>query len=95
MLYTVLTTVISYTGLRLKKLSEEFLNDKTKKEIVKTVCEAVNQLYYNLTGDEKLNKTMENTKQILTDRGIKTTDLELRMLIESTVGCFKKENQFK
>ena len=23
------------------------------------------------------------------------TDLELRMLIESTVGCFKKENQYK
>jgi hypothetical protein len=92
LLYTVLMAIISYVGLKAKKISEEYIKDKTKKEVVKTVCEAVNQLYKDLTGEEKLSKTIDNSKQILSDKGIEINDLELRMYIESVIGCFKKEN---
>ena len=95
LLYTVLMAVISYIGLKAKKLSEEYIQDKTKKEDIKTVCEAVNQLYESLTGEEKLSKTIENSKQILSDKGIEINDLELRMYIESVIGCFKKETMTK
>lgn len=95
LLYTILMAIISYVGLKVKKLSEEYIKDKTKKEVIKTVCEAVNQLYENLTGEEKLSKTIENSKQILNDKGIEINDLELRMYIESIVGCFKKGTMLK
>ena len=73
----------------------EALNAANKKEVIKTVCEAVNQLYESLTGEEKLSKTIENSKQILNDKGIKINELELRMYIESVIGCFKKETMTK
>ena len=95
LLYAVLMAILSYAGLKLKSLLEEYLNVKTKKEVVKTVCEATDQLYGTLSGEEKLNKAVENTRQMLSEKGIKYTDLELRIYIESAVSCIKKEKEVK
>ena len=53
------------------------------------VCKAINQLYPNESGTNKLNLAISNAKEILLEKGIKISDLELRMMIEYSVGCFK------
>lgn len=88
-LYSILTAVASFIGLKLKELYEKYINDKTKKDVVNTVCGAINQLYSNLNGPEKLDKAIENITAVLNEKGITISDVEMRMLIESTVYSFK------
>lgn len=88
LLSTVLTAIFSYIGLRLKKLYEEKINTDTKEKVVKTVCEAVEQLYKDLSGEEKLDEAILNASVMLEEKGIKITELELRMLIEATINSF-------
>ena len=92
-LYTIIMAIISYLGITLKRILSILYQNKEKKEIVQTSCKATEQLYSNLTSEEKLNKAITNASQMLKEKGIETTNLELRMLIESTVYSFKNNNQ--
>ncbi len=58
---------------------------KQKKDVIKEVCQAINQLYPNLNGQNKLNKATNNIKEILKEKNIVISDLELNMYIESRV----------
>ncbi len=89
-LYTVLTAIAGYLGLTAKKLYTEYVNDKTKKSIVRTTVQAVEQIYKDLHGEDKLNKALESSAEMLSEKGITITDLELRMLIESALAEFNK-----
>ncbi len=87
-LYTVLTALAGYLGMWVKKLYTKYINDKTKQAVAKTVVQAVEQLYNNLNGEEKLEKALESASDMLAEKGINITDLELRMLIEAAVSEF-------
>ena len=87
-LYAIVTAVFGYLGLHAKKLVTKYLDTKEKKSVAKTVVLAVEQVYKDLHGDEKLLKALEAAADMLTDKGIKVTDLELRMLIEAAVAEF-------
>ena len=89
-LYAILTAIGGYLGIWAKKLYTKYVNDKTKQAVAKTVVQAVEQLYKDLRGEEKLEKALEAAADMLTERGITVTDLELRILIESAVGEFNK-----
>ena len=65
-----------------------YLNTKTKKDIAKTVVLAVEQIYQDLHGEEKLAKGLEMFAKMLADKGIKATNTELQCLLESAVGEF-------
>lgn len=65
-----------------------YLNTKTKKDTAKTVVLAVEQIYQDLHGEEKLAKGLEMFAKMLTDKGIKATNTELQCLLESAVGEF-------
>ena len=87
-LYSLVTAVFGYLGLVVKNLVTKYLNDKTKRDVAKTVVQAVEQIYKDLNGEEKLIKAMEAAADMLLDKGIKVTVLELRMLLEAAVGEF-------
>ena len=89
-LYAILTAIGGYLGIWAKKLYTKYVNDKTKQAVAKTVVQAVEQLYKDLRGEEKLEKALEAAADMLAERGIKVTDLELRILIEAAVGEFNK-----
>ena len=89
-LYAILTAIGGYLGIWAKKLYTKYVNDKTKQAVAKTVVQAVEQLYKDLRGEEKLEKALEAAADMLAERGITVTDLELRILIESAVGEFNK-----
>ena len=89
-LYAVLTALAGYIGIFAKKLYTKYVNDKTKQAVAKTVVQAVEQIYKDLHGEEKLNKALEAASEMLAEKGITITDLEMRMLIEAAVAEFNK-----
>lgn len=89
-LYAVLTAIAGYVGIVIKNLYEKFINDRTKKTIVKTCVQAVEQLYKELHGEEKYDKVVEAVTEMFNERGITITEIEMKMLIEAAVGEFNK-----
>ena len=87
-LYTIVTAVFGYLGLVVKSLVAKYLDDKTKRDVAKTVVKAVEQVYKDLDGAEKLNQALTAASEMLASKGITVTDLELRMLVEAAVGEF-------
>ena len=94
-LYTIITAVAGYLGVVFKNLYLKYINDQTKKDVVSTCVKAVEQLYKDLHGSEKLDKACESASMMLTEKGVTVSDLELRMLIEAALaefnGAFNKE----
>ena len=89
-LYTVLTTFAGYLGIVVKQLYTKYINDKTKQSVAKTVVQAVEQIYTDLHGEEKLNKALSAASEIFAEKGIAITELEMRMLIEAALAEFNK-----
>ena len=90
MLYALLTAVAGLLGGALKRVYTKYVNDKTKRDVVRTAVMAVQQLYADLNGEEKLGKALEAISDMLEEKGIPISDLEMRMLIEAAVGEFKE-----
>lgn len=88
MIITLLTGVITYIVTRIKNKYEEYVNTETKQKIVKTVVNAVEQLYKELNGIEKLAKAKENIITLLKEKNLCITELELDMMIEEVVNGF-------
>ena len=84
-LYALLTALAGFIGTQIKKSYENHVNDETKQKVVATCVKAVEQLYQDLNGEEKLNKAKENIVAMLSTKGIEITDIEIDMLIESCV----------
>ena len=84
----ILTAVASYIGFVLKSLYQKYVNDQTKKDVVKTVVQGVEQIYKDLHGEDKLNKALESASDMLAIKGIEISEFELRMMIEAAVAEF-------
>lgn len=93
---TLLTAIAGYVGLVVKNLVTKYLNDKTKRAIAKTVVQFVEQVYKDLHGEEKLNAGLAAFSDMLAERGITVSELEMRVLLEAAVaefnGAFDKSN---
>lgn len=87
-LFSIITAVAGYIGIVVKNIYKKHINDKTKEKVAKTVVQAVEQIYKDLHGEEKLNKALDSAAEMLEQKGIAVTELELRMLIEAAVGEF-------
>ncbi len=89
-LYAIITAVCAWLGVQIKTLCTKICNTKTKKEVAETVVRAVEQIYKELHGEEKLEKALSAAAEMLREKGIEVTDLELRMLVESALAEFNK-----
>ena len=89
-LYTVLTALFGYFGIVAKKYFDKWFNTKEKKDIAKEVVKFTEQVYKTLHGQEKLEKAMEAMSQMLAEKGITITELEMQVLLESAVAEFNK-----
>lgn len=89
-LYTILTAIAGYLGVVVKKIYENYVNDKMKRDVARTVVLGVEQIYKDLHGDEKLQRALASASEMLAEKGIQISDLELRMLIESALAEFNR-----
>ncbi len=87
-IYTLLTAIAGFIGTQIKRLYEQRINTERKRRVVETCVKAVEQLYHELDGPEKLEKAKENILAMLTQEGIEITEIEMDMLIESVVAEF-------
>lgn len=90
LMYMALTALAGYLGIVAKNLFTKYINDKTKEKVAKTAVKFAEQVYKDLHGDDKLNKALEAAAQMLAEKGITITDLELRVLVEAAVAEFNK-----
>ena len=87
-LYTALTAIAGYIGLALKNVWTKHMNDKTKKEVAKVAVQFVEQVYKDLHGEEKLKEALQAASEMLMEKNISVSSLELRVLIEAAVSEF-------
>lgn len=86
----VLTALAGYIGTQIKRLYEKYINDKTKQDVVRTCVKAAEQLYRDLSGPEKLEKAKEGIVEMLNEKGIPISEMEMDLLIESVVSEFNQ-----
>ncbi|MDD3341584.1 MAG: phage holin, LLH family [Bacilli bacterium] len=88
----VLTAIISFVGVSIRNAYTKYINTKTKKEIVKSTVEYVEQISKNLEMEsaEKYAEAKEKAMEWLKEKGISINDTELAILIESAVNQFKQ-----
>lgn len=87
---TIVTAIVGYIAVVAKNLAQKYINDKTKKDVAKIVVSGIEQCYKALEGPQKLEKALEAASSMLAEKGIKVTEVELRMLLESALGEFNK-----
>lgn len=85
----------------IKNKYEEYINakleekiDRTKEEVVRKCVDAVEQMYKDMTGEEKFQKVVEYVDAMLAEKGITITEVEIKIIIESAVRAMNvlKEN---
>lgn len=96
-LYTAITAILGYIGIVFKRIFQKYTTEKVKQDVAKTVVQAIEQIYRDLHGEEKLSKAMESMSEMLTEKEIHITEIEMRMLIEAAVSecneTFKQKKQ--
>ena len=88
LLYAIITGIAGYVGIVIKNLCTKYINDKTKAVVAKNAVQFVEQVYKDLHGEEKLNEALRAAAEMLNDKGITVSDLELRVLVEAAVSEF-------
>lgn len=87
-LAAAVAALAGFLGAQLKGLYQKYINDKTKESVVRTCVKAVEQLYHDLSGPEKLEKAKDGVVEMLNEKGIPISDLEMNLLIEAVVSEF-------
>ena len=90
LLYAIITAIAGYIGIVVKNLVKKYLNDKTKQSVAKTAVKYVEQVFKDLHGEEKLQQALVAASQMLAEKEIIITELELRVLIEAAVAEFNE-----
>lgn len=85
---TALTAVAGWLAVKVKIWWETKQKDETIAKVVKTAVQAVEQMYKNCHGQEKLDLALQGASEILASKGIAVSEFELKYLIESAVGEF-------
>jgi len=94
----ILTAILGYIGLRVKKYLDSKMADlkkssaeKLKSDTITKVVQAVEQIYQNLHGEAKFQAARQNILKILSDNGVEISDTELGMGVEAAVRAINQE----
>ena len=85
---TIVTALAGFVGAQIKTLYQRYVNDRIKRDVAQTCVKAAEQLYHDLGGPEKLKRAQEGVRQMLEEKGIPISELEMNLLIESAVAEF-------
>ena len=88
---TALVGLAGFLGTQFKRIYERFTADKTKKAVAETVVKAVEQMHKDLNGEAKKKKAIKGIRDMLNEKGIPITELEIEMLLEAAVAEFNRK----
>lgn len=80
-LTAVMTAIVGFVKSKYTKIA----NDSIKKDVASTTVKYIEQIYKDVHGTEKLEKAKETMLTLLEEKGIKISDVELVILLESAV----------
>lgn len=80
-----ITCLFGYVGIKVKQLYTEYVNTETKKKVVDSTVNYVEQVFTDIHGADKLKEAKTKVLTILNEKGISISDEELETLIESAV----------
>lgn len=86
----IVTAVFGMIGVAVKELVKKYLNDNTKRAVAKTAVQFVEQCFKDVHGEDKLRIALNRACELLTEKGIKVTVLEMETLIEAAVAEFNE-----
>ena len=96
-LSAIITAIAGGLGVLAKTIYNKTIGDKmkedTKKEVARLVVKYVEQVYKDIHGEDKLMKALEAFSDMLAEKGIAISDLEMRVYLESALAGFN--NAFK
>lgn len=88
----VITALGTGLGLLAKWLYNKTIGDKmkeeTKEKIASIVVKYTEQVWKDLHGEEKLEKALEAFSEMLAEKGITISDLEMRVYLEAALAEF-------
>jgi hypothetical protein len=82
--------VFGWLGVQLKKLAAKYLDNLEKKAVARTVVQFVEQVFTDLHGEAKLHAALNRAAELLAEKGIKFSALEMETLIEAAVAEFNE-----
>lgn len=86
---TIVTAIFGYVAIVIKNKLASKVDTDTKKEIIGETVKYIQQVYETLDGKEKLRKALDTSIEWLNEKGIKITEVEATILIESAIKGFK------
>ena len=86
----ILGVIFTILGYVLKSLVKKYLDDNTKLTIATVCVQFLEHVYKNLHGEEKLYKALERAAELLYEKGIKFSAVEMETLIEAAVAEFNE-----
>lgn len=86
----ILASIFGCLGYAAKKVYQNYINDDTKRKIAKTVVQFVEQVYKDLHGEEKLKTAMKRASELMAEKGINVSSVEMETLIEAAVAEFNE-----
>ena len=89
-MYAIITAIAGYVGIVVKNLVTKYLNDKTKKAVAKSAVQFVEQVYKDIHGADKLYAALERASELLAEKGIEFSPVEMETLIEAAVAEFNE-----
>ena len=91
----LLVAIFGSFGMIIKNLVAKYLDTDTKRTMAKLVVQFVEQTFKEMHGKDKLNAALVALSELLMEKNIKTSDYEMRVMIEAAVAefneAFKKE----
>ena len=84
----ILGIIFTILGYVLKNVVKNFLDDNKKLEIAVACVQFVEQVYKGLHGPEKLNAALLRAAELLDEKGIQFSVVEMETLIEAAVAEF-------
>ena len=86
----IVTAIFGMLGIVIKNIVKTYLNDKKKQDIAKAVVLFVEQCFTELHGKEKLRVALTRASEILGEKGIAFSAVEMETLIESALAEFNE-----
>ena len=87
---TMLIALAGVFGMIVKNMAARYLDTDTKRTLAKVVVQFVEQAYKDLHGEEKLNAALAVLSDMLKDKKINATELEMQVMIEAAVAEFNE-----
>lgn len=86
----IVTAVFGMIGVMVKNLVAKYLDDSTKRAVAKTVVQFVEQCFKDVHGADKMRIALDRACEMLTEKGIKVSNVEMETLIEAAVAEFNE-----